>query len=166
MISRPKISSSSKVTLSTPFPLSIHLYNAATYFQHGDHFRRDNHILSLPPPHHPRILFHHQPGDHCSAVAGLHFGWIDGFGRFFEFSISAMPWGIFIHIIYTNTSIQQPYERSFDRQSAPIAFLGIIFLFLGITDLVAISMPEEVSQYHWGVQGLSSAFFIQAETQN
>ncbi|KAM0137820.1 hypothetical protein ACHAP3_004051 [Botrytis cinerea] len=49
-------------------------------------------------------------------------------------------------------SMGLPYERSFDRQSAPIAFLGIIFLFLGITDLVAISMPEEVSQYHWGVQ--------------
>ncbi|TGO54503.1 hypothetical protein BCON_0106g00200 [Botryotinia convoluta] len=49
-------------------------------------------------------------------------------------------------------SMGLPYERSFDRQSAPISFLGIVFLFLGITDLVAISMPEEVSQYHWGTQ--------------
>lgn len=69
------------------------------------------------------------------------------------------------YLTYTNLSIQQPYERSFDRQSAPISFLGIVFLFLGITDLVAISMPEEVSQYHWGTQGLSNPSFIHAKSK-
>ncbi|KAI9650148.1 hypothetical protein NHQ30_000161 [Ciborinia camelliae] len=45
-----------------------------------------------------------------------------------------------------------PFERSFDHPSAPISFLGVVFFFLGITDLVSISMPEEISQYHWGSQ--------------
>ncbi|RAL62424.1 hypothetical protein DID88_004990 [Monilinia fructigena] len=49
-------------------------------------------------------------------------------------------------------SMGMPYERSFDHQSAPIAFLGVVFLFMGITDLISVSMPEEVSQYHWGTQ--------------
>ncbi|KAF7867383.1 hypothetical protein EAF04_005466 [Stromatinia cepivora] len=49
-------------------------------------------------------------------------------------------------------SMGMPYERSFDHPSAPISFLGIVFLFLGITDLVSVSMPEEISQYHWGTQ--------------
>jgi len=45
-----------------------------------------------------------------------------------------------------------PYERSFDQQSAPLAFLSAILLYLGLSDIVAISLPEEISAYHWGSQ--------------
>lgn len=45
-----------------------------------------------------------------------------------------------------------PYSRSFEQQSPPLAFLGAVLGVVGISDLVAISLPEEISQYHWGSQ--------------
>lgn len=49
---------------------------------------------------------------------------------------------------------QQPYERSFTAQSAPLAFLAVIIAFWGLTDLVSLSLPEEVCLInHWGTQG-------------
>ena len=47
----------------------------------------------------------------------------------------------------------QPESRAFERQSAPLAFLAAILFVVGITDLVSVSLPEEISQYHWGSQG-------------
>jgi hypothetical protein len=39
-------------------------------------------------------------------------------------------------------------------QSAPLAFLAAVLIILGICDLVAVSMPEEIARHHWGTQGL------------
>ncbi|KAF3762775.1 hypothetical protein M406DRAFT_323686 [Cryphonectria parasitica EP155] len=45
------------------------------------------------------------------------------------------------------------YERSFEARSASLAFLGIVLGIWGFTDLVTLSMPEEISLiHHWGVQ--------------
>lgn len=49
--------------------------------------------------------------------------------------------------------ILQPYTRSFETQSPPLAFLAAVLLIVGISDLVSVSLPEEISQYHWGSQG-------------
>ncbi|CZT03532.1 uncharacterized protein RCO7_06106 [Rhynchosporium graminicola] len=45
-----------------------------------------------------------------------------------------------------------PNARSFETQSPPLAFLAAVLFVVGITDLVSISMPEEISQHHWGSQ--------------
>ncbi|KAI9053440.1 hypothetical protein LZ554_002398 [Drepanopeziza brunnea f. sp. 'monogermtubi'] len=60
-------------------------------------------------------------------------------------------------------AMSMPHSRSFDLQSAPLAFLAALLLVVGVTDLVAISLPEEISQYHWGSQApvrLVLFFFI------
>ncbi|KAJ5032453.1 uncharacterized protein L3040_009057 [Drepanopeziza brunnea f. sp. 'multigermtubi'] len=60
-------------------------------------------------------------------------------------------------------AMSMPHSRSFDLQSAPLAFLAAVLLVVGVTDLVAISLPEEISQYHWGSQApvrLVLFFFI------
>jgi hypothetical protein len=45
-----------------------------------------------------------------------------------------------------------PYARAFDVQSAPLAFLSVVLFVFGVSDLVSVSLPEEISQYHWGSQ--------------
>ncbi|PVH88260.1 hypothetical protein DL98DRAFT_508973 [Cadophora sp. DSE1049] len=45
-----------------------------------------------------------------------------------------------------------PYVRSFETQSAPLSFLAAVLFVVGVSDLVSISLPEEISQYHWGSQ--------------
>jgi len=45
-----------------------------------------------------------------------------------------------------------PWTRSFEQQSPPLAFLSAVLLVFGISDLVSVSLPEEISQYHWGSQ--------------
>jgi len=45
-----------------------------------------------------------------------------------------------------------PYSRSFETQSPPLAFLSAVLLVSGISDLISVSLPEEISQYHWGSQ--------------
>ncbi|KAJ4417672.1 hypothetical protein N0V82_006033 [Gnomoniopsis sp. IMI 355080] len=46
-----------------------------------------------------------------------------------------------------------PYERGFAAQSGPLAFLAVVIAFWGLTDLVSLSLPEEVCLInHWGTQ--------------
>lgn len=48
----------------------------------------------------------------------------------------------------------QPYERSFENQSPALAFLAVILATMGLTDLVSLSLPEEICLiHHWGTQG-------------
>lgn len=52
----------------------------------------------------------------------------------------------------------QPHARSFESQSPALAFLAVILALFGITDLVTLSLPEEISLVHyWGMQGPSPA---------
>ena len=57
-----------------------------------------------------------------------------------------------ILMLFTKNN-NKPESRAFDRQSAPLGFLAAVLLVVGISDLVAVSLPEEISQYHWGSQG-------------
>lgn len=48
----------------------------------------------------------------------------------------------------------QPYERSFENQSPALAFLAVVLGTMGLTDLVSLSLPEEICLiHHWGTQG-------------
>ncbi|OHE93267.1 hypothetical protein CORC01_11410 [Colletotrichum orchidophilum] len=50
-------------------------------------------------------------------------------------------------------SMGMPYARSFENRSPALAFLAAVLAILGISDLVTLSMPEEVWLiYHWGTQ--------------
>ena len=50
-------------------------------------------------------------------------------------------------------SMGMPISRSFETQSAPLAFLGVVLATLGITDIVTLSLPDEICLVqHWGTQ--------------
>lgn len=54
-------------------------------------------------------------------------------------------------------SMGMPYDRSFETHSPALAFLAVILATMGLTDLVSLSLPEEVGLFeHWGTQGMSS----------
>ncbi|KAM5374254.1 hypothetical protein ACJZ2D_006579 [Fusarium nematophilum] len=47
-------------------------------------------------------------------------------------------------------SMGMPYARGFDAQSPPLAFLSAVLIFIGFSDLVSLSMPDEVCLiFHW-----------------
>ncbi|EHA56098.1 hypothetical protein MCOR27_007622 [Pyricularia oryzae] len=46
-----------------------------------------------------------------------------------------------------------PFARAFDSQSPSLAFLAVMLAFVGITDLVTLSLPDEICLvHHWGTQ--------------
>jgi hypothetical protein len=56
-----------------------------------------------------------------------------------------------------------PYSRSFEAKSAPLAFLAVVLATVGITDLVTLSLPEEVCLvHHWGSQGKHPSPFFKS----
>lgn len=52
-------------------------------------------------------------------------------------------------------SMGMPYERSFEAQSPALAFAAVLLAMIGLTDIITLSMPEEVALvHHWGAQGM------------
>ncbi|KAM0280557.1 hypothetical protein ACHAQH_004002 [Verticillium albo-atrum] len=50
-------------------------------------------------------------------------------------------------------SMGMPSDRAFESRSAPLAFVAALLIFMGISDLMTLSMPEEISLlYYWGTQ--------------
>lgn len=49
-------------------------------------------------------------------------------------------------------SMQLPTPRDFFKASPTTAFIALLFAFLGISDLTAMSMPEEAAELYWGTQ--------------
>lgn len=46
-----------------------------------------------------------------------------------------------------------PFARAFDSQSPSLAFLAVVLAFVGLTDLVTLSLPEDICLvHHWGTQ--------------
>ncbi|KFY28540.1 hypothetical protein V493_02879 [Pseudogymnoascus sp. VKM F-4281 (FW-2241)] len=45
-----------------------------------------------------------------------------------------------------------PNVRAFDSPSAPLAFLGATLAIWGLSDLVAVSQPEEITNHYWSSQ--------------
>ena len=47
-----------------------------------------------------------------------------------------------------------PEASTFDAKSPALAFLGVVLATLGLSDLVSLSLPEEICLvHHWGTQG-------------
>ncbi|KAI9670372.1 MAG: hypothetical protein M1817_004415 [Caeruleum heppii] len=57
-------------------------------------------------------------------------------------------------VLIFGAAMNLPRAKAFMHPSATSAFLGLIMGFLGITDLTAVSLPEEIALYHWGNQGI------------
>ncbi|KAF4457034.1 hypothetical protein F53441_949 [Fusarium austroafricanum] len=56
-------------------------------------------------------------------------------------------------------SMGMPLARGFDIQSGPLAFLAAVLVFIGFSDLVSLSMPDEVClNFHWGTQAPLRSF--------
>ncbi|KAK3900598.1 increased loss of mitochondrial DNA protein 1 [Staphylotrichum tortipilum] len=50
-------------------------------------------------------------------------------------------------------SMGLPHSRSFESQSPALAFLAVVLALIGITDLVTLSLPDEICLVHyWGMQ--------------
>ncbi|KJZ80072.1 hypothetical protein HIM_00786 [Hirsutella minnesotensis 3608] len=64
-------------------------------------------------------------------------------------------------IVYVlGTSMGMPTAHGFDAPSPALAFLGAVLALFGLCDLVALSMPEELSSlYYWGVQAPVRSMF-------
>ncbi|KXH50534.1 hypothetical protein CSAL01_07982 [Colletotrichum salicis] len=68
-------------------------------------------------------------------------------------SLQSLPRGSPSSIFRVLTYLLQPHARSFENRSPALAFLAAVLGILGISDLVTLSMPEEVWLiYHWGTQ--------------
>jgi hypothetical protein len=60
-----------------------------------------------------------------------------------------------VHLL--GESMGLPNSRSFETQSPALAFLAVVLGMVGLTDLVTLSLPDEIGLLHyWGMQG---AFF-------
>ncbi|KAH0425298.1 hypothetical protein CcaCcLH18_11044 [Colletotrichum camelliae] len=52
-----------------------------------------------------------------------------------------------------------PHARSFENKSPALAFLAAVLGMMGISDLVTLSMPEEIwVDFHWGTQAPARLF--------
>ncbi|KAF2658291.1 hypothetical protein K491DRAFT_593241 [Lophiostoma macrostomum CBS 122681] len=49
-------------------------------------------------------------------------------------------------------AMQLPTPTGFTKPSASTSFLGLIFAFLGLSDLTSVSLPSELSTTYWGTQ--------------
>ncbi|UNI17076.1 hypothetical protein JDV02_003454 [Purpureocillium takamizusanense] len=57
-------------------------------------------------------------------------------------------------------SMGMPAVRGFDAQSPALAFLAVVLALLGLSDLVSLSMPEELGAlYYWGTQAPLRSLF-------
>ncbi|KAI9704281.1 MAG: hypothetical protein M1836_007142 [Candelina mexicana] len=57
-------------------------------------------------------------------------------------------------------AMRLPHPQSFQSKTAPTALLSVVLTLLGISDLVAVSLPEEVASYYWGSQTPLRLFFF------
>lgn len=67
-----------------------------------------------------------------------------------------------VHLL--GDSMGLPHSRVFETQSPALAFLSVILAFVGISDLVSLSYPDEICLvHHWGTQAplrVTLSFFL------
>ncbi|KAH6612671.1 increased loss of mitochondrial DNA protein 1 [Boeremia exigua] len=67
-------------------------------------------------------------------------------------------------IMVLGGSMQLPTPRDFATPSAAVAFIAVLFAFIGINDLTAGSLAEEVFDEYWGAQAPVRLVFLFALT--
>ncbi|KAL1611013.1 hypothetical protein SLS59_000650 [Nothophoma quercina] len=67
-------------------------------------------------------------------------------------------------IMILGGSMQLPTPRDFATPSAAVAFIAVLFAFIGINDLTAASLPLEVYDEYWGAQTPVRLVFLFALT--
>ncbi|GKU04288.1 hypothetical protein FLAG1_06890 [Fusarium langsethiae] len=78
-------------------------------------------------------------------------------GYFFLTSPSSINEQALVYMM--GESMGMPLARGFELQSSPLAFLAVILIFIGFSDLVSLSMPDEVCLvFHWGTQAPIRSF--------
>ncbi|KAJ4113234.1 hypothetical protein NW768_011510 [Fusarium equiseti] len=56
-------------------------------------------------------------------------------------------------------SMGMPLARGFESQSSPLALVAVVLIFIGFSDLVSLSMPDEICLvFHWGTQAPIRSF--------
>ncbi|PHH92172.1 hypothetical protein CDD83_8558 [Cordyceps sp. RAO-2017] len=79
-------------------------------------------------------------------------------GFFFLTSPRTISDQVLVYVL--GESMRMPTVRGFDTQSPVLAFLAVVLAMFGLSDLFALSMPEELgSLYYWGVQAPLRALF-------
>ncbi|CAA9964693.1 hypothetical protein PTNB73_05884 [Pyrenophora teres f. teres] len=63
-------------------------------------------------------------------------------------------------ILLLGESMQLPTPRDFNKPSAATAFIAILFAFLGLSDLTALSLHEDVFDQFWGLQAPVRLLFL------
>ncbi|CAG5175055.1 uncharacterized protein ALTATR162_LOCUS10804 [Alternaria atra] len=63
-------------------------------------------------------------------------------------------------ILLLGESMQLPTPRDFNKPSAATAFLAVLFAFIGLTDLTALSLHEDVFDQFWGLQAPVRLLFL------
>ncbi|KAF2730576.1 hypothetical protein EJ04DRAFT_515154 [Polyplosphaeria fusca] len=61
-------------------------------------------------------------------------------------------------------SMQLPTPRDFNKPSAATALAAVLFAFIGLTDLTALSLSDEVAESYWGTQTPVRLVFLFALT--
>ncbi|KAF1845693.1 uncharacterized protein K460DRAFT_284032 [Cucurbitaria berberidis CBS 394.84] len=67
-------------------------------------------------------------------------------------------------ILLLGESMHLPTPREFNKPSAASAFLAVLFAFLGLTDLTALALPDDVFGHFWGAQTPVRCAFLFALT--
>lgn len=55
-------------------------------------------------------------------------------------------------VLLLGASMQLPTPRDFNKPSAATAFIAVLFAFIGLSDLTALSLSDELSMEFWGSQ--------------
>jgi len=63
-------------------------------------------------------------------------------------------------VIILGESMHLPQVSAFDKASPATAFLGLLFAFLGVADLTAVSMTDHVAIEYWNSQAPIRLLFL------
>lgn len=64
------------------------------------------------------------------------------------------------HIFPEIANTCQPTPRDFNKTSAATAFIAVLFAFIGLSDLTALSLHEDVFDHFWGLQAPMRLLFL------
>lgn len=118
--------------------------NPQINYRHGSHIRVHHYSQRVAVPHRAGGNLHKKPKVDSRSKYRLHHGRIYATRTYHAPSLSSQ--------LPKYLTIPQTTPRGFDKSSAPTAFIGLLFAFLGLSDLTALSLSDEVAERFWGTQ--------------